>query len=57
MLKVAEYRQHAADCRRMALLAKEPDQRKMLEEMAVSWDSLAKEREQFLKSRSRDESA
>jgi hypothetical protein len=49
MLKVAEYRQHAADCRRMARTAKDPDQRKMLEDMAASWDSLANERDQFLK--------
>lgn len=49
MLKVAEYRQHAADCRRMAKTTKDPDQRKMLEDMAASWDSLAHERDQFLK--------
>jgi hypothetical protein len=49
MLKVAEYRQHAADCRRMAKTAKDPEQRQMLENMAASWDSLADERDQFLK--------
>jgi len=49
MLKVAEYRQHAADCRNMATKANDPDQRKMLENMAASWDVLAAEREKFLK--------
>lgn len=48
MLKVAEYRQHAADCRRMASATKDPEHRKMLEDMAVSWDRLAVEREKFL---------
>ena len=49
MLKVAEYRQHAADCRKMASTAKLSEQRQMLEKMAESWDALANEREQFLK--------
>lgn len=49
MLKVVEYRQHAADCRSMASRTKEPDQRKMLEDMAESWERLAVEREKFLK--------
>lgn len=49
MLKVAEYRQHAADCRSMAAKTKDPDQRKMLDDMAASWERLAAEREKFLK--------
>jgi hypothetical protein len=49
MLKVAEYRQHAADCRNMAAKTKDPDQRKMLEDMAAAWEGLATEREKFLK--------
>jgi hypothetical protein len=48
MLKVAEYRQHAADCRNMAAKNKDPEQRKMLEDMAASWDRLAAEREKYL---------
>jgi hypothetical protein len=49
MLKVAEYREHAADCRNMAAKTKDPDQRKMLEDMAAAWEGLATEREKFLK--------
>jgi hypothetical protein len=49
MLKVAEYQQHAADCRGMAFRTKDPEQRKMLEDMASAWNNLAVERERFLK--------
>jgi len=49
MLKVAEYRQHAADCRNMAAKAKDPEQQTMLEDMAAAWEGLAVEREKFLK--------
>jgi hypothetical protein len=48
MLKVEDFRQHAADCRRMAAAAREPEHRKMLEEMASAWDILAAERAQSL---------
>ena len=33
----------------MAVKAKDADQRKMLEDMAIAWDNLATEREKFLK--------
>jgi hypothetical protein len=33
----------------MASNAKDPEQRKMLEDMAASWEALAAERERFLK--------
>jgi hypothetical protein len=49
MLKVAEYRAHASDCRNMAAKATDPGHRKMLEDMAAAWESLASEREKFLK--------
>lgn len=54
MLKVAEYRQHAVDCRRMANAAKDPTQCEMLEGMAVAWDRLADERERFLQTKNRE---
>jgi hypothetical protein len=57
MLKVVEYQQHAADCRAMAVKAKDPDQRKMLEDMATAWENLAAEREKFLKFHSKPEAA
>jgi hypothetical protein len=50
MLKVAEYRQHAADCRIMASKTKDSEQRKMLDDMASCWERLAIEREQYLSS-------
>ncbi len=49
MLRVAEYRRHAADCRGMAAKTSKPDQRKMLADMAAAWEGLAAEREKFLK--------
>jgi len=48
MLKVSEYRQHAAECRRMASKAFEPEQRQQFEQMAEAWELLASEREKFL---------
>jgi len=48
MLKVAEFRQHAADCRKMAASAKNANHRKMLEEMAAAWEALAAERATLL---------
>ena len=48
MLKVEDFRQHAADCRKMASTVKDPEHRKMLEDMASAWDALAAERAHFL---------
>lgn len=49
MLKVAEYRQHAADCRNMASNTKDLKQRQMFEYIAAAWDRLAAERENLQK--------
>jgi hypothetical protein len=49
MLKVEDFRRNAADCRRMASTAKDANHRKMLEDMAAAWETLAAEREKALK--------
>jgi hypothetical protein len=49
VLKVQDFRQHAIDCRTMALATKDPQHQKMLEDMASAWDALAAERAQFLR--------
>ena len=46
MLKVLEYEQNAAECRRKASQSKTPQQKKQLEEMAEVWERLARERRQ-----------
>ncbi len=45
MKKATEYREHAAECRRLALQMPSGEQREAPEEMARTWDSLAEERE------------
>jgi hypothetical protein len=45
MKKVEDYRQHAAECRRMANRTRSPLERDMLAKMANTWDSLASDRE------------
>jgi hypothetical protein len=49
MLKIEDFRQHAADCRKMASTVRDQEHRKMLEDMASAWDELAAERAQFLR--------
>jgi hypothetical protein len=44
MHKIPEYKQHAEECRRMAVRMKDPKQRKQLEDMAEAWEMLAQER-------------
>jgi hypothetical protein len=45
MKKIAEYQQHAAQCRQMAAKATNPDHKMWLEQMAHAWDELALGRE------------
>jgi hypothetical protein len=44
MKKVADYRQHAEECRVMARRSGSAEQRQMLFVMAGTWDSLAEQR-------------
>jgi hypothetical protein len=46
MLKVLEYEQNAAECRRKASESQTPQQRKRFEEMAEVWERLASQRRQ-----------
>ena len=48
MLKVDDYRQHAAECRRLAASAALPHLREELTRMAEAWDALADQRETIL---------
>lgn len=41
----AQYRTFAAECQRLAQTAKSATERKVLEEMAATWEMLAKEAE------------
>jgi len=41
-LKVPSYKQHAANCRKLATHVKRPEHVKQLEEMAQEWDTLAR---------------
>ena len=54
MLKVEDFRRHAADCRKMASATKDPNHRKMLEDMASAWEALATERAQLLQRQAKD---
>jgi len=44
MCKLSEYRKHAKDCRRMAAQDRNPTHKRQLEEMAQTWEMLARER-------------
>jgi hypothetical protein len=49
MKQAAEYRQHAAECRTLALTARNDLERRQLTEMAAAWERMAVERErQFI---------
>jgi hypothetical protein len=45
MKTVKEYRENAAECRRMARNMQRPEDRARLEDMATAWDRLARSRE------------
>jgi hypothetical protein len=45
MKKIAEYREHAAECRRFAAKAERAEDRDALTKMAETWESLARDRE------------
>ena len=45
MRKVAEYRKAAADCRKRAATAQDENEKKALEHLAATWDSLAETRQ------------
>jgi hypothetical protein len=45
---VNEYRNNAEECRKLAKLMSRPDDRKTLEQMALTWEKLAKDREREL---------
>jgi hypothetical protein len=49
MQNVAEYREHAKECRKLAALMAEPKNREQLLRMAESWDQLADERERLFR--------
>ena len=48
MRKISEYHEHAAECRKLAKVAANSDHASTLEKMAVTWETLAKEREKHL---------
>lgn len=48
MRKVEDYLKHADECRAMLSRSRTDDERKMLINMAETWESLAKERAQQL---------
>jgi len=48
MRKVAEYLEHAQQCRQMARTAL-PEHRQQYEDMAVTWEQLAENRQKQLK--------
>lgn len=45
MKQAAEYRQHASECRKLALNARNDQERKQLMEMTAAWERMADERE------------
>jgi hypothetical protein len=48
MKQAAEYRQHAAECRKLALGSKTPEERQQLIQMAAAWVRMAEQREQLI---------
>ena len=52
MKQAAEYREHAAQCRRLALSARNEPERQQLMEMAAAWERMATERERQIASQS-----
>ena len=56
MKQAAEYRQHAAECRRLALTARAAPERKQLLEMAAAWERMAVERERQIGAQAQERS-
>ena len=50
MKKAHEYREHANECRALARTALSDSERRQLIDMAATWDAIAEQRENFLKS-------
>ena len=48
MRKITEYIEHAAECRKMARITKNPEHKQSLRQMAEAWEMLAQEREKLL---------
>lgn len=48
MKKVSEYRQHVAECKKLAASVQNPEHKAMLAKMAETWESLAKDREEMM---------
>jgi hypothetical protein len=48
MKKVSDYRQHAAECRKLGAGVQNQEHKAMLTKMAETWESLAKEREELI---------
>jgi len=46
MRKVEEYRRHAFECKQLAITSSNEEARRQLLEMAETWESLARDREQ-----------
>jgi len=42
--KASEYKEHAKECRQLARTAVSPEHKAMLEQMAQTWESLARDR-------------
>ena len=48
MRQAAEYRQHAAECRKLGMTAPNEAERQQLLQMADAWDRMAIERERWM---------
>jgi hypothetical protein len=45
MKQAAEYRQHASECRKLAMGARNEQERRQLLDMAAAWERMAMDRE------------
>jgi hypothetical protein len=45
MKQAAEYRQHAAECRKLAMGARNEQERRQLLDMAAAWERMAMDRD------------
>lgn len=48
MKQAAEYREHASECRRLAMTSKNEAEHRQLMDMAEAWERMAQERERRL---------
>jgi hypothetical protein len=53
--KGEKYEENAAECRRLAAQAKNPELKKRLDDMAEVWDRLARQRRQGIVEKSADQ--